>query len=157
MTSRGVSRCRPGRSVLLFACGLLAVGGVPQVRAAGSQPSVPGGPGALSTQAAPAATTLIDRKVTAGGTVTIRLPANPTTGYSWGIDDAGSQGLDLLTLTGESFESAAQGAGRAGAPGEQVFTFVAKRRGQTSVVLHYRRPWSPAAIETVAEARILIE
>jgi predicted secreted protein len=157
MTRCRVPRYRPGRPVLLLACGLLAIGGLPPARAAGPQPSVPGGPGALSTPAAPAATKLIEKKVAAGGTVTIRLPANPTTGYSWSVDDAGSQGLDLLTLTGQSFETAPQGAERAGAPGEQVFTFMAQRRGQARVVIHYRRPWVPTAIEAVAEVRIAIE
>ena len=72
-----------------------------------------------------------------GQTVVIRLPENPTTGYSWQI-------LQGTALSGANFSAAAAEA--AGAAGERVFTVVA---GESPATLRFglSRPWESDAPE----------
>jgi inhibitor of cysteine peptidase len=74
-----------------------------------------------------------------GGTLTIALPANPSTGYSWvvsWIDPA------IVTQTGEPAfvaESDLIGAG-----GTMTFHFTAAGAGMSELRLDYRRSWEDA-------------
>ncbi|MGC2857477.1 protease inhibitor I42 family protein [Novispirillum sp. DQ9] len=107
----------------------------------------------------------MERTAAVGEAVDIRLAGNATTGYLWAIDTAASQGLDRLTAAGDSYHTAAQEAPApgaddvpiAGAPGTQVFHFVAAAPGEARVVFIYRRPWVPTAIEKTAEAVITVK
>jgi inhibitor of cysteine peptidase len=70
-----------------------------------------------------------------GDTITIKLPSNPTTGYSWGQPEGGAH-LELLSTKQE------QGAtDRAGAPGFQIFSFKATETGVSTLTLNYFRPF----------------
>jgi inhibitor of cysteine peptidase len=70
-----------------------------------------------------------------GDTLTIKLPTNPTTGYSWGQPQGGAH-LELLSSKQE------QGAtDRAGAPGFQIFSFKATDTGVSTLTLNYFRPF----------------
>lgn len=104
----------------------------------------------------------MERTAAVGEAVDIRLAGNATTGYLWAVDTAASQGLDRLTAAGDSYHTAAQEAGAgdvpiAGAPGTQVFHFVAAAPGEARVVFVYRRPWMPTAVEKTAEAVITVK
>lgn len=75
-------------------------------------------------------------EVSPGGTFTITLESNPTTGFSWGIV-SGEGGV--IQLQGEpkfDSDSALIGAG-----GVEVFTFKAIQPGETTLEMNYRRPW----------------
>ncbi len=105
----------------------------------------------------PSASAWTDRTVAVGKEFAIRLPANPSTGYGWAIDAAASEGLAKLTPAGEVFEMPDQTPTRVGAPGEQVFHFVATQPGVVRVVFLYRRPWESAGASDTARMRITIE
>lgn len=83
----------------------------------------------------------ITREVTVadGGTVTVSLGSNPTTGFSW---DEAAQIADptVLQQTG-SERLPAESQGLVGAPGTQVWTFKALTKGTTTVSMEYSRPW----------------
>ena len=75
------------------------------------------------------------------GEVAISLKSNPTTGYTW---EAVYDTL-RLELKEKRFDSqAAQGIGTGG---EERFVFTALKTGTTTVVLRYKRPWEPSAVE----------
>ena len=74
-------------------------------------------------------------QVTAGGTVVVELPGNPTTGYIWQVT---ANDESILLPTGYEFtpDSDATGAG-----GVEKFTFHAMAPGTVDLALAYSRPW----------------
>jgi len=77
--------------------------------------------------------------VAEGGTLTVTLGSNPTTGFSWG---EAAQIADPMVLQQTGSESLpGEGQGMVGAPGAQVWTFKAVKNGTTTVSLDYSRPW----------------
>jgi len=77
--------------------------------------------------------------VAEGGTLTVSLGSNPSTGFTW---DEGAHIADpaLLRQTASALVPA-EGQGLVGAPGTQVWTFEALAQGTTTVSLQYSRPW----------------
>ena len=69
-----------------------------------------------------------------GDTLSIKLAANPTTGYSWAKPEAFLH-LDLIISRSERGSS-----DRVGAPGFQVFAFKATEPGESDLDLNYLRP-----------------
>jgi inhibitor of cysteine peptidase len=76
---------------------------------------------------------------------TIVLPENPSTGYTWKIDEEGSDHLSLLTIVDHGHK---RGASMPGAPGERSWTLRARGTGRAVLQLVYQRPWEPAPVET---------
>ncbi|HMA05785.1 MAG TPA: protease inhibitor I42 family protein, partial [Methanomicrobiales archaeon] len=78
-----------------------------------------------------------------GGTFAIRLPENPSTGYSWNLSlPAG------ITLARDEYippQTAGQTVGRGGT---RSFTLVADKTGTGNITTEYRRPWVPAGTVT---------
>ncbi len=71
-----------------------------------------------------------------GQTLTIKLEANPTTGYAWEFVE--SEGA-ILRLAGEAeFEADSD---LLGAPGTQTLRLEAVEAGQMELRLVYQRPW----------------
>jgi len=70
-----------------------------------------------------------------GDTLSIKLAANPTTGYSWAKPEAFLH-LDLIISRSERGSS-----DRVGAPGFQVFAFKATEPGESALDLNYLRPF----------------
>ncbi len=68
--------------------------------------------------------------------VVLRLESNPSTGYSWLVEEMDS---NVLRQVGD-FEIEYQ-SHLLGAPGTQVLRFVGAGKGLTSLKLAYRRPW----------------
>lgn len=78
---------------------------------------------------------------------TVRLPANPTTGYQWSVVSYNQQ---LFTLTGSHYE--AMKTGRIGSGGVMVFDFTCKakqaRPARAKLVFAYVRSWEKQAVKT---------
>lgn len=74
--------------------------------------------------------------IRAGQTLVIALPANPSTGYSWGVESP-----DRSTLPQVNDVETHQVSKGLGAPARQVIRFRAVKTGQTDLRLVYRRPW----------------
>jgi len=80
-----------------------------------------------------------EAEVAEGGTLTVTLGSNPTTGFSW---EETAQIADPVILEQTSNKMLMpEGKGIAGAAGSQSFTFRALEKGTTKVTLEYSRPW----------------
>jgi inhibitor of cysteine peptidase len=86
--------------------------------------------------------------LTPGETFEVRLPANPTTGFSWelgpSLDDAVVREVSTTYRPDES--------GKVGGGGTSIWKFAAVGPGRTRVVMLYRRPWEPE----VAPAKVAV-
>ncbi|MCP4366226.1 MAG: protease inhibitor I42 family protein [Planctomycetes bacterium] len=71
-----------------------------------------------------------------GGTVTLRLPGNPTTGYTWAVDEIDKKVLELVD---SSYSRSSPE--RIGSGGWRTLTFKAIAAGTTPVRLKYWRVW----------------
>lgn len=76
---------------------------------------------------------------------TIILQENPSTGYTWKIDEEGSDNLSILTIVDHGHT---RGADMPGAPGRHRWTLRAKSSGHAALQIVYQRPWEPAPVET---------
>ena len=100
-----------------------------------------GGPRTI--EAGPRLGTAASVRLQVEDTLVVRLAANPGTGYAW----ARSATPTLLQLVDSTMIATAAGD-RVGAPGEQLFRFIARAGGGAELSFHYRRPWetnAPAA------------
>jgi inhibitor of cysteine peptidase len=77
--------------------------------------------------------------VTVGQTIEVRLPENPTTGFSWQLT---SDGGPACTMTGDQFIAP---AGPPGKGGDHTWNFKAVRPGECDIELGYRRRWESSA------------
>lgn len=71
----------------------------------------------------------------------VRLPANPSTGYSWRYVVAGDDVLRLETINGE----APAPNGMVGVAGEEVWSFRAQGAGRAVLTYVYERSWEKNA------------
>lgn len=73
-----------------------------------------------------------------GELLVVRLPANPTTGYSWNlrISDKG-----ILNQENADYHPSQNNGKRVGAGGEQYWKFRARKSGTTKLLFSYARPW----------------
>jgi len=72
----------------------------------------------------------------AGQELVVTLESNPTTGYSWDVDELSEA---VLKSTGEpEFKSSSN---RVGAGGTQTMRFEAIEAGEGTLTLIYHRPW----------------
>jgi len=78
----------------------------------------------------------------AGGTLTITLESNITTGYSWN-ETANISDKLVLQQTGHKYETPATPA--LGAGGKEVWTIKALKAGKSTISMEYRRPFEPTA------------
>lgn len=67
----------------------------------------------------------------------VRLPSNPSTGYTWSYTVTGDDVLMLDTVTGE----APVKDGMVGVPGMAVWSFRAKAPGKATLTYVYSRSW----------------
>lgn len=72
----------------------------------------------------------------------VALPGNPTTGYSWTVEDWGAH--DVLSGSMEP-EFQPENAERLGAGGVFRFRFTARRSGSVTLRFQYRRSWESRA------------
>ena len=84
--------------------------------------------------------------------VTVSLPSNPSTGYSWQVAETGP-----LTQVGEATYTAPDTA-LAGAGGVETFRFASETPGSGTLTLEYRRPWeTDVPAEKTWTAKVTVE
>lgn len=76
--------------------------------------------------------------VAAGDTFTVTLCSNATTGFEW---SESAQISDSTVVQQANHEFVAPETGLAGAPGKEVWTFNALKKGTSTIALEYSRPW----------------
>jgi predicted secreted protein len=76
-------------------------------------------------------------EVRTGERVAVRLPENPTTGFTWAIAESDSR---LLALESTAYTPPEE-AGFIGARGDRTFTFTALEAGEVPLALKYWRFW----------------
>jgi inhibitor of cysteine peptidase len=95
-----------------------------------------------TAQPASSTTTITDQDngsdvdLSAGGTLIVKLPSNPSTGYGWAV--AGDPAP--LKLQKRSYQKNTK-SHAAGAPGMQILQFSASSTGMGNLVVEYRRSW----------------
>lgn len=81
-------------------------------------------------------------------TISVYLPSNPTTGYTWEYDVYGNG----VKFQSENYTQSIQDSEICGAGGTTVFKFVADSEGDFEIVLTYLRAWEdsiPASTVTI--------
>lgn len=76
-----------------------------------------------------------------GQTLQVRLASNPTTGYSWSVQQVPAE----LQLGQSVYATGSQNKNVAGAGGYQTIDFAGKIPGKAELKLEYRRPWEKDA------------
>jgi inhibitor of cysteine peptidase len=77
--------------------------------------------------------------VSAGNTFTVTLCSNATTGFQW---SESAQISDPTVIQQISHETVApENTGLVGAPGTEVWTFKALKKGTSTITMEYSRPW----------------
>ena len=77
--------------------------------------------------------------VAAGNTFTVTLCSNATTGFQWS-ESAQISDQTVVQQTGHEFVSP-ENTGLVGAPGNEVWTFKALKKGTSTITMEYSRPW----------------
>ncbi len=93
-------------------------------------------------------------KARVGVNFQIALVSNPTTGYSWGIDDSALNGGFVRLISSAFLPSDTK---MAGASGQQVWVFQPLKPGSYEIRFEYSRKWEkgvPAIDEKVFKVKI---
>ena len=96
-------------------------------------------------------------QVMVGATTTIELDGNPSTGYSWVLDAAGSENAELVSLADQGYAAAAAAEpGKRpvlGAPKKQRFEVTGVAAGEAKLKFDYVRSTREAAksVDVVVE------
>jgi len=72
-------------------------------------------------------------------TVEIKLESNPTTGYSWFLNDNVDE--TIVSITSPEFMESKKDEELVGAGGYEIFNIKAIAKGKTDIVLNYERSW----------------
>ncbi len=78
-----------------------------------------------------------DADLTIGSALIVKLPANPSTGYSWAVVGEPSP----LKLQKSAFHHGTGKSNAVGASGTSVFHFSASSAGMATLTMVYRRSW----------------
>lgn len=81
-------------------------------------------------------------EVAVGQSLVVTLESNPSTGFKW--DLAGITDQAVLEKVSNEFKAAEAKSGEpllVGAPGKEIWTFKALKKGKSEISLEYRRPW----------------
>lgn len=78
-----------------------------------------------------------------GETVTVSLPSNPTTGYSWGLCSKNTRNT-IVGIT--ELEYKANQPQLVGSGGTQTWQVTGKKRGSAHIKFEYRRPWEKGVV-----------
>lgn len=79
--------------------------------------------------------------VNSTGEFSIKIKSNPTTGYSWAVQEIKPN--DLVKYLSVKTEEPGEGSQppKLGAPTYEILTFEALKPGKVEIFLNYRRPW----------------
>jgi predicted secreted protein len=78
-----------------------------------------------------------------GASKTIVLSENPSTGYAWQVDTAGSSNLAIVRVNDAGYQPAQNGL--IGAPGSHRWQIEAQAPGIARIVFAYARAWEHVA------------
>ncbi len=80
-------------------------------------------------------------EIQTGGSLTVTLYSNPTTGFQWS-ESAQISDQTVLQQTGHQFLSPeSEPPPPPGTPGQEVWTFKALKEGTSTISMEYSRPW----------------
>ena len=80
-------------------------------------------------------------EIAAGGSLTVTLCSNPTTGFQW-VEEAQISDTGVLKQIQHEFISPeSEPPPPPGTPGQQVWTFEALKEGTSTISMEYSRPW----------------
>ena len=77
-------------------------------------------------------------EIAVGGSLTVTLESNATTGFQWELASISDQAV--LEKQSNTFE-APEDTGMVGAPGKEVWTFKALKKGSSTISMEYSQPW----------------
>jgi len=80
-------------------------------------------------------------EIQAGGSLTVTLCSNPTTGFRWSESAQISDQTVLQQTAHELVGPQSEPPPPPGTPGQEVWTFQALKEGKSTVSLEYSRPW----------------
>ena len=104
----------------------------------GCSPAGPAGPSAPSAVSVDESSSGKQVEIAAGGTLTVTLESNQTTGFQWELKSVGD--TSVLQSQGGTYEAPGD-TGAVGAGGEEVWTFKALKPGTSSLSMEYSQPW----------------
>jgi len=81
--------------------------------------------------------------VSQGESFNISLEFNPSTGFNWWSQFE----TEYLSLVDSTYIPGKAEGGMVGVPGKQLFTFNAKKAGETDVIMLYLQPWENGTID----------
>ena len=87
--------------------------------------------------------------IRAGEFLSVRLPANPSTGFAW-VLRPWDEAVLTPSVPFNAVEPGPRGDGQVGTPGETVWRFSAGTAGAVTLTFDYRQPWSDAAAAQTA-------
>lgn len=90
-------------------------------------------------------------EVEVGDTFTVNLHGNPSTGFTWLVEDYDET---MVFMADQSYTE--NSSSRVGAGGEFTFEFEATRVGATDLELRYRRSWEEKPAERVFTLHLVI-
>jgi inhibitor of cysteine peptidase len=92
-----------------------------------------------------------DTRLSPGESFTIELEGNPSTGFTWEVTEVDRW---VLTAVGEPRFTPSD---RLMGGGTVRFRFAAVQAGETTLVLSYRRPWSPNSPLQTFRLRVVVD
>ena len=86
-------------------------------------------------------------RVPANGSLTLTLCSNPTTGFEWGPAKISDQAV-LEEIDHEFIGPESTPPPPPGTPGQELWTFKALKKGESTISIEYRWPWEGDAKAT---------
>ncbi len=77
-------------------------------------------------------------EIAVSGSLTVTLDSNASTGFQWVLVSIGDE--TVLEKTANTYE-APEDTGMVGAPGKEIWTFKALKKGTSTISMEYSRPW----------------
>jgi inhibitor of cysteine peptidase len=77
-------------------------------------------------------------EVAVGGSLTVTLESNPSTGFEWVLVNIGDE--TVLKNVANTYE-APEDTDMVGAPGKEIWTFKALKKGTSTISMEYSQPW----------------
>ncbi len=92
-----------------------------------------------------------------GDKINIKLESNPTTGYAWVLSENTDE--TIISMTNSEFIQTEKEEKLVGSGGYEIFTFQAKKNGQTEIILTYKRSWEEKELkeESLFKINITVE
>lgn len=89
----------------------------------------------------------------AGDTFVLSLDSNPTTGYTWNLDDSWNE--KMLTLVDQGYQSSTT-SNIVGQGGRHYWKFKALKAGSADLKVYYARPWESVQPLKTFQVKIII-